>query len=132
MRTEATGYGAMFFLRSMLEHGGGGMEGMRISISGSGNVAIHAAGEGSSAWRKAAYPVGFGRFHILRGRPHPGADRLDQGISRMCGEGRISEVADEFKSIEFHEGKAPLGRGGRLRHAIRDAERTQRRGRPRC
>ena len=43
MCTEAMGYGAMFFLRNMLVHAGGGMDGMRVSISGSGNVATHAA-----------------------------------------------------------------------------------------
>ena len=43
MRTEATGYGAIFFLRNMLEQHKESMEGQRVLISGSGNVATHAA-----------------------------------------------------------------------------------------
>jgi len=43
VRTEATGYGAVYFAQSMLEHVGDGMEGKRCAISGSGNVAIYTA-----------------------------------------------------------------------------------------
>ena len=43
IRTEATGYGAVYFLQSMLERRGDTIEGKRAVISGSGNVATHAA-----------------------------------------------------------------------------------------
>src|SRR5581483_3395010 len=43
IRTEATGYGCVYFLRNMLAHVGKDLEGMRVVISGSGNVATHAA-----------------------------------------------------------------------------------------
>jgi len=39
-RTEATGYGAVFFLRNMLAHHGDGLEGRTAAVSGSGNVAL--------------------------------------------------------------------------------------------
>ena len=42
-RTEATGYGLLYLLKAMLTHKGMNMDGKKISISGSGNVAIHAA-----------------------------------------------------------------------------------------
>ena len=38
-RPEATGYGAVFFLRSMLATRGIGIDGLRVTVSGSGNVA---------------------------------------------------------------------------------------------
>ena len=38
-RPEATGYGAVFFLRSMLKRKGMAIEGQRVTVSGSGNVA---------------------------------------------------------------------------------------------
>jgi len=43
MRTEATGYGTVAFARLMLEHRNESLTSMRVSISGSGNVALYAA-----------------------------------------------------------------------------------------
>ena len=43
IRTEATGYGAVYFLENMLTRVGNSVEGKRAIISGSGNVATHAA-----------------------------------------------------------------------------------------
>ncbi|MGP7960017.1 NADP-specific glutamate dehydrogenase [Sanguibacter sp. A247] len=42
VRTEATGFGTVFFAKHMLETVGGSFEGKRIVVSGSGNVAIYA------------------------------------------------------------------------------------------
>ncbi|NBM18388.1 NADP-specific glutamate dehydrogenase [Streptomyces sp. GC420] len=41
-RTEATGYGTVLFTAEMLRHRGEDLEGRRVSVSGSGNVAIYA------------------------------------------------------------------------------------------
>jgi len=41
-RTEATGFGTVFFVQRMLETRGEGFEGKRVTVSGSGNVAIYA------------------------------------------------------------------------------------------
>ncbi|MDT0201809.1 NADP-specific glutamate dehydrogenase [Nocardioides sp. AE5] len=43
VRTEATGYGTVFFTREMLATRGLSMSGRRVIVSGSGNVAIYAA-----------------------------------------------------------------------------------------
>jgi glutamate dehydrogenase (NADP+) len=42
VRTEATGYGVVFFASEMLKARGTSLEGRRCVVSGSGNVAIHA------------------------------------------------------------------------------------------
>lgn len=42
VRTEATGYGAVFFVDEMLGVHGETLEGKRVGVSGSGNVAIYA------------------------------------------------------------------------------------------
>ncbi|MBN9213361.1 MAG: glutamate dehydrogenase [Microbacterium sp. SCN 70-200] len=42
VRTEATGYGAVFFVDEMLRATGDSFEGKRVVVSGSGNVAIYA------------------------------------------------------------------------------------------
>lgn len=39
IRPEATGYGTVYFAQEMLEQSGRSLEGMRVSVSGSGNVA---------------------------------------------------------------------------------------------
>ncbi|PFG10301.1 NADP-specific glutamate dehydrogenase [Marinobacter sp. LV10MA510-1] len=41
-RTEATGYGTVFFTQQMLKARGDSMDGKRVVVSGSGNVAIYA------------------------------------------------------------------------------------------
>ncbi|MEW2543833.1 Glu/Leu/Phe/Val dehydrogenase dimerization domain-containing protein, partial [Micromonospora chalcea] len=42
VRREATGYGAVFFADEMLRQAGDSLEGKRVVVSGSGNVAIYA------------------------------------------------------------------------------------------
>ncbi|WP_159793059.1 NADP-specific glutamate dehydrogenase [Puerhibacterium puerhi] len=42
VRTEATGYGVVFFVDRMLAAAGDSLEGKRVVVSGSGNVAIYA------------------------------------------------------------------------------------------
>src|SRR5690606_40266649 len=42
VRTEATGYGTVYFANEMLATRGEGFEGRRVTVSGSGNVAIYA------------------------------------------------------------------------------------------
>ncbi len=42
MRPEATGYGTVFFTEEMLKRKGMSLEGMRVGVSGSGNVAQYA------------------------------------------------------------------------------------------
>ncbi|MCE9942931.1 NADP-specific glutamate dehydrogenase [Aeromonas rivipollensis] len=42
IRPEATGYGLLYFVEAMLVHRGQSLAGMRVSVSGSGNVAQYA------------------------------------------------------------------------------------------
>ncbi|MDX1518432.1 MAG: Glu/Leu/Phe/Val dehydrogenase dimerization domain-containing protein, partial [Woeseiaceae bacterium] len=48
LRTEATGYGAIYFLCAMLDEAGESIDNQRIAISGAGNVALHAAAKAES------------------------------------------------------------------------------------
>jgi len=43
MRTEATGYGAVYFLENMLAKQNDDIKGKRVLVSGAGNVSLHAA-----------------------------------------------------------------------------------------
>lgn len=42
VRTEATGYGTVLFTQEMLRTAGRELDGLRVTVSGAGNVAIHA------------------------------------------------------------------------------------------
>ena len=54
VRTEATGYGTVFFVQEMLAVRGESIEGRRVLVSGSGNVAIYAL---EKALQLGALPV---------------------------------------------------------------------------
>lgn len=43
MRTEATGYGAVYFLENMLAAQNDNIKGKKVLVSGAGNVSLHAA-----------------------------------------------------------------------------------------
>lgn len=42
VRTEATGYGCVYFCQNMFERVGDSLDGKKVAVSGSGNVAIYA------------------------------------------------------------------------------------------
>ncbi|GAA5029122.1 NADP-specific glutamate dehydrogenase [Microbacterium fluvii] len=54
VRTEATGYGAVYFAQEMLAVHGRSLSGTRVGVSGSGNVAIYAI---DKAYQLGATPV---------------------------------------------------------------------------
>jgi len=104
MRTEATGYGAVFFLRNMLAQHKDTIEGKKVLISGSGNVATHAA---EKCLQLGASPLTLsdsgGFIHCADGFTQEQVDWIKdlKGVRR----GRISEAADEFSNVTFHEGR---------------------------
>ena len=104
MRTEATGYGAVYFLQNMLNHAGDSVEGKRALVSGSGNVATHAAEKLADL---GAIPVTLsdssGFIYDPEGLDREKIDWIKElkGVRR----GRISEYVEEYKHAEFHEGR---------------------------
>ena len=106
IRTEATGYGAIYFLRSMLERAGDSVEGKNCVVSGSGNVATHAAEKINQLGGRVLTLSDSGGF--IHDPDGIDADKLAwvkelKGVRR----GRIQEYADEFTGAEFHEGARP-------------------------
>ena len=106
MRIEATGYGAVHFLSHMLERRDEGIEGKRLIISGSGNVALHAAEKAIALGAKVlTLSDSDGMIHDADGID---ADKLAWAKElKTVRRGRISEYAEEFASAEFHEGAEP-------------------------
>jgi glutamate dehydrogenase (NADP+) len=105
IRTEATGYGAVYFLQNMLRTKGLEVEGKRAVISGSGNVATHAA-------EKIVQLGGT----VLTLSDSEGFIYDPDGISqekidwiknlKNVKRGRISEYVQEFKGATFTGGGA--------------------------
>ena len=104
IRTEATGYGTVYFMQYMLEHAGNSMEGKTVSVSGSGNVATYAVQKTNQLGGKVVtLSDSSGFIHDPDGID---ADKLAWIIDlKQKRRGRISEYADEFNSATFHEGR---------------------------
>jgi len=108
VRTEATGYGCVYFCKELLEHVGQGLEGQRVAISGSGNVARYAA---EKALEEGAKVISLsdsgGTVHIAGGL----TPEMLTFVHKLKDErrGRISELSGAFDGVEYKEGTDPWG-----------------------
>lgn len=108
MRPEATGYGAVYFLQNMLKHKGEDVEGKTAVISGSGNVATHAAEKITQLGGKVLTLSDSGGFiHDPDGITQEKIDWIKH--LKTVKRGRISEYCDEFSGASYHEGDRPWG-----------------------
>jgi len=105
VRTEATGYGAIYFVANMLQHAGDALEGKKVVISGSGNVAIYAAEKAVELGaRVIALSDSEGSIHDPDGiGPEKLAWVKDLKENRR---GRIREYAEHF-GCAYLEGQRP-------------------------
>ena len=108
IRTEATGYGAVYFLSEMLKTRGEELTGKSVVISGSGNVATHAA--------EKVVQLG-GKVLTLSDSQGfiDDPDGLDQEkinwvkTHKTRRRGRIADYVTEYSRATFHEGQTPWG-----------------------
>jgi glutamate dehydrogenase (NADP+) len=108
IRKEATGYGAAFFLENMMKHQDRNLEGMTVVISGSGNVATHAAEKMVQLGGKVLTLSDSGGFiHDPDGIDQEKIDWVK--AHKTHRRGRIADYVDEFKGATFHEGETPWG-----------------------
>lgn len=106
MRPEATGYGAVYFMQNMLAHKKDVIEGKTAVISGSGNVATHAAEQITKQGGKVLTLSDSGGFvHDPDGFTQEKIDWVKEHKTHRRG--RMSEYVDEFKGATFHEGQRP-------------------------
>jgi len=106
MRPEATGYGAVYFLQNMLKHQGQDVEGKTAIISGSGNVATHAAEKITQLGGKVLTLSDSGGF--IHDPDGINQDKIDWVKDLKTNRrGRISEYTDHFTGSTFHEGARP-------------------------
>ncbi len=107
IRPEATGFGCVYFAQEMLKRSGQRIDGKRVAISGSGNVAQYAA-------RKVMDLGG----KVISLSDSEGTLFCEAGLSdeqwealmelKNVKRGRISELAGQF-SLEFLSGQHPWG-----------------------
>jgi glutamate dehydrogenase (NADP+) len=106
IRTEATGYGAVYFLENMLRTRGEEIAGKKVVISGSGNVATHAAERVVQVGGKVlTLSDSEGFVHDPDGITQEKIDWVKAHKTRRRG--RISDYAKEFTGATFHAGKRP-------------------------
>ncbi|MAD80919.1 MAG: NADP-specific glutamate dehydrogenase [Planctomycetaceae bacterium] len=106
VRTEATGYGCVYFCENMFEHVDDSIRGKTVSISGSGNVAIYAA---EKAHQFGATVVTMSDSSGFVHDPN-GIDADKLAFIKDLKEvrrGRISEYAERFDGVEFHADQRP-------------------------
>ncbi len=108
IRTEATGYGSVYFMQNMLKERGDSVEGKTCAVSGSGNVATYTIEKLVELGAKVVTASDSSGFvHDPDGfDPEKLAFLKDLKENRR---GRIHEYADKFKSASFHEDKRPWG-----------------------
>ncbi len=108
VRTEATGYGAVYFLNNMLQHRGEEIEGRTAVISGAGNVATHAAEKIVQLGGKVlTLSDSEGFLHDPDGITQEKIDWVKAQKTKRRGP--LSAYADEFSGATFHKGERPWG-----------------------
>jgi len=105
-RTEATGYGCVYFCENMLNHIGDSLRDKTAVVSGSGNVAVYTAEKATELGAKVV------TLSDSSGYVHDpaGIDAEKLAFIKDLKEvrrGRISEYASKYDGVTFHEGQRP-------------------------
>ena len=105
IRPEATGYGCVYFAEEMLKRQGQRIDGRRVAISGSGNVAQYAARKVMDLGGKViSLSDSEGTLYAEAGL----TDAQWEAVMTLKNvkRGRISELAGQF-GLEFRKGQTP-------------------------
>jgi len=106
IRPEATGYGVVYFAEEMLKTRNQSIEGKRVAISGSGNVAQYAAQKVNHLGGKVV------TLSDSNGTVVDGEGIDDEKLNfimdlKNIRRGRIREYVKEYPSATYYEGKTP-------------------------
>lgn len=108
VRTEATGYGCVYFCQHMLEQIDTSFKGKSVAVSGSGNVATYAVQKATELGGKVVTLSDSGGFiHDPDGIDE---EKLAHIIDlKTVQRGRISEYVDKYSKASFHADQRPWG-----------------------
>lgn len=106
IRTEATGYGCVYFCENMFKHRGDSIAGKTVSVSGSGNVATYAVEKATQLGAKVVtLSDSAGFIHDPEGID---AEKLAWVKElKEVRRGRISEYVDQFSCATYHADQRP-------------------------
>ena len=105
IRPQATGYGQVYFAEEMLKTKGDSMKGKVCVVSGSGNVAQHAAEKSMQLGAKVVtLSDSSGMIYDTDGLDEEKLEFVKE--LKNVKRGRIKEYADKY-GVEYHEGKRP-------------------------
>ncbi len=108
VRTEATGYGCVYFMENMLEKMGEGIEGKVCGVSGAGNVALYTIEKlNQFGARVVTASDSDGFIHDPDGIDEEKLEWLKD--LKEVRRGRIAEYVERFPSATFYPGKGPWG-----------------------
>lgn len=108
IRSEATGWGTVFFLKAMLERADDGLKDKTVTISGAGNVALHAAQKAVEQGAKVlTLSDSEGLLHAPEGFDPEMLKRIK--TQKLERRGPLSAIADRTKALNFHKGRTPWG-----------------------
>lgn len=108
IRTEATGYGCVYFCENMLNHSGDSLKGKTAVVSGSGNVAIYTVEKATQLGAKVVTMSDSSGFI----HDPEGIDAEKLAFIKDLKEvrrGRISEYTNRYSNATFHAGERPWG-----------------------
>ncbi|WP_077390025.1 NADP-specific glutamate dehydrogenase [Mobilibacterium timonense] len=107
-RTEATGYGIVFFAREVLKHFGESIEGKKVVISGFGNVAW---GTAQKLEQLGAKVIAFsGPDGYILDEDGVLGEKIDYLLElRASGKNICAPYAEKFKGAKFIPGEKPWG-----------------------
>ena len=106
IRTQATGYGLIYFAENMLAVKGDNFKGKVCVVSGSGNVAVYAAEKLLQLGAKVVtLSDSNGYIYDADGITQEKLDWVKD--LKFVRRGRIKEYADKFSSAKYFEGKKP-------------------------
>lgn len=101
VRTEATGYGLLYFVNAMLRHNGESIQGKTVVISGAGNVAIYAAVKATQLGAKVVtMSDSNGWIYDAEGIDINAIKEIKE-VNRQ----RLTEYKKYRPNAEYHEGK---------------------------
>jgi len=108
VRTEATGYGAVYFMQNMLARRGESVKGKTCAVSGSGNVATYCIEKLLALGAKVVTASDSeGTIHDPAGFDEAKLAFLKE--LKEVRRGRIREHAEKFPGVVFKEGARPWG-----------------------
>lgn len=108
VRTEATGWGLIYFLRAMLKDRDEDIWGKTVCISGAGNVAVHAAEKAIDLGMKVLSLSDSKGTIFVKDGLDPEALETIRKVKEEEG-GTLSDAADRIDGAEYRDGAKPWG-----------------------